>query len=72
MSELCPGESVIQRVYVMFPVFLPLVSEGVCNLWSSQNPWVVKDWAVEQIVMRGWWFLMKTGFEQFPRTEEAV
>ena len=72
MSEFSPGESVVQRVYVIVPVFLPLVSEGVCYLGSSQNPWVVKDWAVEQIVMRGWWFLMKTGFEQSPRTEEAV
>ena len=56
----------------MFPVFLPLVSEEICNLGSSQNPWVVKDRAVEQIVMRERWFLMKTGFEQSPRTEEAV
>ena len=72
MSEFSPGESVVQRIYVVVPVFLPLVSEGVCNLGSSQNLWVVKDWAVEQTVMRGWWFLMKTGFEQSPRTEEAV
>ena len=63
MSEFCPGESIVKRVYVMFPVFLLLVGEGICNLGSSQNPWVVKDGAVEQIVMRGWWFLMKTGFE---------
>ena len=56
----------------MFPIFLLLVGEGICNLRSSQNPWVVKDGAVEQIIVRGWWFLMKTGFEQSPRTEEAV
>ena len=72
MSEFSPGESVVQRIYVMFPVFLPLVSEEICNLGSSQIPWVVKDRAVEQIVMRERWFLMKTGFEQSPRTEEAV
>ena len=57
---------------MIFPVFLLLVGEGICNLGSSQNPWVVKDGAVEQVVMHGWWFLMKTGFEQQPRTEEAV
>ena len=72
MSEICPGESVIQRVDVMVPVLLPFVSEVVCNLGSSQNPWVVKDRAVEQIIMRERWFLMKTGFEQSPRTEEAA
>ena len=35
MSEICPGESVVQRIYVMFPVFLPLVSEEICNLFSE-------------------------------------
>ena len=57
---------------MVFPIFLLLVGEEVCNLRSPENPLVVKDRAVEQIIMRGWWFLMKTGFEQSPRTEEAV
>ena len=46
MSEICPGESIVQRVDVMVPVLLPFVSEVVCNLRSSHDPWVVKDRAV--------------------------
>ena len=72
MSEVCSGESIVQRIYMMVPVLLSFVGEGVCNLGSSQNPWVVKDGAVEQIVVRGRRFLMKTGFEKSPCTEEAV
>ena len=56
----------------MVPILLPFVSEVVCNLRSSHDPWVVKDRTVEQIIMRERWFLMKTGFEQSPRTEEAM
>ena len=56
----------------MVPVLLPFVSEVVCNLRSSHDPWVVEDRAVEQIIMRERWFLVKTSFEQSPRTEEAV
>ena len=57
---------------MMVPVLLSLVGEGVCNLRSSQNPWVIEDGAVEQIVVRGRRFLMKTGFKKSPCTKEAV
>ena len=57
---------------MMVPILLSLVGEGVCNLGSSQNPWVVKDGAVEQIVVFERIFLMKTGFEKSPCTKEAV
>ena len=53
----------VMCIYIFFPLFLLLVRGEVCNLRSPENPWVVKDRAVEQIIMRGWWFLMKTGFE---------
>ena len=56
----------------MVPVLLSLVSEEVCNLGSSQYPWVVKDGTVEQIVVRGRRSLMKPGFEKSPGTKEAV
>ena len=62
MSEFCSGESIVQRIYVMVPVLLSLVGKGVCNLGSSQNPWVVKDGAVEQIVVSGRKFRSKTNF----------
>ena len=63
MSEFGSGESIIQRIYMFFPIFLLVVRGEVCKLGSPENPWVVKDRAVEQIIVRGWWFLMKTGFE---------
>ena len=56
----------------MVPVLLSLVGKGVCNLGSSQYPWVVKDGTVEQIVVRGRRSLMKTGFKKSPCTKEAV
>ena len=48
---------------MLFPVLLLLVGEGVCNLGSSQNSWVVKDGTVEQVIVCGWRFLMKTGLK---------
>ena len=72
MSEICSGESIVQRINMMIPILLLFISEEVCNLGSSQYPWVVKDGTVEQIVVRGRRFLMKTGFEKSPCTEEAM
>ena len=57
---------------MMVPVLLLSVGEEVCNLGSSQYPWVVKDGTVEQIVVRGRRSLMKLGFEKSPGTKEAV
>ena len=56
----------------MVSVLLSLVGEGVCNLGSSQYPWIVKDGTVEQIVVCGRRFLMKTGFKKSPCTKEAM
>ena len=38
---------------MMVPILLLAICEEVCNLGSFQNPWVVKDGTVEQIVVRG-------------------
>ena len=57
---------------MMVPVLLLTVGEEVCNLGSSQYPWVVKDGTVEQIVVRGRRSLMKPGFKKSPGTNEAV
>ena len=55
-----------------FLVNFTLVCEKVRNLWFPENPWVEEERAVEQIVMRGWRFLVKTCFEKKPRIEEAM
>ena len=57
---------------MMVPILLLTVGEEVCNLGSSQYPWVVKDGTVEQIVVRGRRSLMKPGFEESLGTKEAV
>ena len=44
---------------MMVPILLLAVGEEVCNLGSSQYPWVVKNGTVEQIVVRGRRSLMK-------------
>ena len=72
MSEVCSGESIVQRIYVMVPILLLTVGEEVCNLGSFQYPWVVKYGTVEQIVVRGRRSLMKPGFKESPGTNEAV
>ena len=72
MSEIVPGESIVQRINVAILVNFTLVCEKVCNLWLPENPWVEEKRAVEQIVMRGWRFLVEACFEKKPRTEEAV
>ena len=72
MSEVCSGESIVQRIYVMVPILLLTVGEEVCNLGSFQYPWVVKYGTVEQIVVGGRRSLIKPGFEESPCTEEAV
>ena len=72
MSEIVPGESIVKRINVAILNNLTLVCEKVCNLWFPENPWVEEKRAVEQIVMRGWRFLVETSFEKKPRTEEAV
>ena len=56
----------------MVPILLPFVSEVVCNLGSSHDPWVVKDRTVEQIIVRKRRFLVKASLEKPPRFEEAV
>ena len=72
MSEVCSGESIVQRIYVMVPILLLTVGEEVCNLGSFQYPWVVKYGTVEQIVVRGRRSLMKPGFKESLSTNEAV
>ena len=64
MSELGPGESIVLRVDVSFSIDLPLVGEIVSNFWLPENPWFEKDRTMEQIVMRGWRFLVETCFEK--------
>ena len=72
MSEFGPGESIVLGVDVSYSIYFPLVGEEVSNLWLPKNPWVEKERTVEQIVMRGWKFLMETCFEKYPRIKEAV
>ena len=64
MSKFGSGESIVLRINMAFLIDFPLVCEIVRNLWFPENPWVVEDWAVEQVVIRGWIFLMKTCFEK--------
>ena len=72
MSEIVPGESIVQRINVAILVNFTLVCEKVCNLWFPENPWVKEERAVEQIVMRGWRFLVETCFKEKYCIEEAV
>ena len=53
MSEFVPGESIVLRINMAFLIDFPLVCEIVRNLWFPENPWVVEERAVEQIIMRG-------------------
>ena len=46
-----------------------LVSREVFNHWFPENPWVEKERAVEQAVVRDWWPVMEAGLKQQPRIE---
>ena len=64
MSDFVPEKSIVLRIDEAFLVSFPLVCEIVCNLWFPKNPWVEKERTMEQIIMCGWRFLVKTCFKK--------
>ena len=49
----------------------PLIGREFFNHWFLKNPWVDKERAVDQVVMRGRWPVVEEGFKQQPRIEDA-
>ena len=53
----------------------PIVLRGRCSLLLTLKLYVekssTKERTMEQVVMRGWWFVVEADFEQQPRIGEA-